>query len=144
VAANFRIQGSSNTTEQEGGGVVIPVQEFAVLTIPSNIYFQFRRPISQLQKLNAADRLDLIDSVASQLAGRIEDVADEDNVLTLSYSQPANAAGQLLDVMTIYVASDSGNSQGTVQVPLANIGPGDYTTSRVHAEVTALNAAEAL
>lgn len=144
MAANFKIQGSSNTTEQEGGGIVVPVQEFAVLTIPNNIYFQFRRPLSQLQKLSAADRLDLIDSVASQLAGRIEDVAVEDNVLTLSYSQPANAAGQLLDMMTIYVSSDSGNSQGTVQVPLANIGPGDYTSSRVHAEVAALNAAEAL
>lgn len=144
MAANFKIQGSSNTTEQEGGGIVVPVQEFAVLTIPNNIYFQFRRPLSQLQKLSAADRLDLIDSVASQLAGRIEDVAVEDNVLTLSYSQPANAAGQLLDMMTIYVSSDSGNSQGTVQVPLANIGPGDYTNSRVHAEVAALNAAEAL
>lgn len=144
MADNYTIQGSANTTEQEGGGVVIPVQEFAVLTKPSNIYFQFRRPIAQLQKLDAGDRKALVASVADQLATRIEDVAAEDNVLTLSYSQPANAAGQLLDVMTIYVASDSGNSQGTVQVPLANVGPGDYTSSRVNAEVAALNAAESL
>lgn len=144
MAKNYTILGSANSTEQQGAGAVVPVQEFSVQTKPSSIYFQFRRPVSQLQKLGDSERAALIAAVADQLATRIEAVAAEPSVLTLAYSQPANAAGQLLDVMTIYVQSDSGNSQGTVTVPLANLGPGEYTSSRITAEVAALNAAEAL
>lgn len=144
MATDYTILGSSNSTEQQGSGAVVAVQEFAVQTKPSGIYFEFRRPKSQLAALSDDDRLALIASVADQLATRIEAVAAEPNVLTLAYSQPANAAGQLLDEMTIYVASDSGNSQGTVQVSLADIGPGEVTSKAIKAEVDALNAAEAL
>lgn len=144
MAANYTVQGSWNTTELQGGTNIVPAQEFAVLSKPSGIYFQFRRPTSQLAKLDAAERAALIASIADQLATRIEKVMAESNVEWINYSQPTNAAGQLLDEMTIYVTSDSGNSQGTVSVPLAEIGPGDYTTSRVNAEVAALDAAEGL
>lgn len=142
MADNYTFAGSTLTTEQSPGGPTVQVQEFGYYTQPSNIYFQFRRPTSQLQKLSTADRKSLIASVADQLATRIEEVAALDNVETLAYSQPANAAGQLLDIMTVYVESDSGNSDGTVTIPLANIGPGSYTTSRINAEVDALNADE--
>lgn len=144
MASNYKILGSSNGTELQGGNTVVPVQDFAVQTKPSGIYFEFRRPVSQLQKLDAAGRAELINSVAEQLAARIEEVMAEPAVTFMTYSQPTNAAGNLLDVMTVYVQSDSGDSQGTVTIPLANIGPGDYTTSRVKAEVAALDAAEAL
>lgn len=144
MASNYTILGSSNGTELQGGNTVVPVQDFAVQTKPSGIYFEFRRPVAQLQKLDLAGRKELINEVADQLATRIEDVMDEPAVTWITYSQPTNAAGQLLDVMTVYVQSDSGDSQGTITVPLANIGPGAYTTSRVNAEVAALNAAEAL
>lgn len=144
MASNFTVLGSSNGTELQGGNTVVPVQDFAVQTKPSGIYFEFRRPVSQLQKLDAAGRVALINDVAGQLATRIEEVMSEPAVTWMTYSQPTNAAGQLLDVLTVYVQSDSGNSQGTITIPLADIGPGKYTTSRVNAEVAALNAAEAL
>lgn len=144
MAANYTILGSSATTELQGGNTIVPVQEFAVQTKPSGVYFQFRRPTAQLAKLDQEARNELIASVADQLATRIEEVMAEDAVLAITYSQPTNAAGQLLDTMTIYVQSDTGNSQGIVTVPLANIGPGPYTSSRIHAEVSALDAAEGL
>lgn len=155
MAENYDFLGSSNTTQNQGGGPPVPVQQFAIRTHPSpnrsaasadapGVYFQFRRPISQLKTLTAAERKDLIDSVATQLAGRIEAVMEKVNVEDMSYSQPTTRAGQLLDIMTVYVQSDSGNSDGTVDVPLANIGPGAYTSSRIADEVEALNDAESL
>lgn len=144
MAANYTVQGSSTTSELQGGNTVVPVQEFFIVTKPSGVYFQFRRPTSQLGKLSAADRAALIATIADQLSTRIEEVMAEPNVEWISYSQPTNAAGQLLDTMTIYVTSDSGNSQGLVSVPLAEIGPGHYTSSRINAEVDALNQAEGL
>lgn len=144
MAASYTVNGSWNTTELKGGNVVTPVQEFGIITKPSGIYFQFRRPVSQLSKLPTAARSALIADVADQLADRIEAVMKNDNVLDIAYSQPTNAAGQLLDCMTIYVQSDSGNSQGTVVVPLANLGPGAFTSSRIASEVEALNHAEDL
>lgn len=154
MAKSYVLLGSSNGTELQGGQVV-PVQEFAVQTVPSanrsdaaqdapGVYFQFRRPVSQLAKLSPDERLALVNSVATQLADRIEAVMSERPVENMLYSQPTNSAGQLLDVMTVYVESDSGNSQGAVTIPLAHIGPGEYTTSRIHAEVAALNDAEGL
>ena len=142
MASNYTFAGSTLTTEQAPGGPTVPVQEFGYYSQPSNIYFQFRRPTSQLQALSQSDRTALIASVADQLATRIEDVAALPQVETLAYSQPANAAGQLLDIFTVYVSSSSGLSDGQVTIPLANIGPGDYTTSRINAEVSALDADE--
>lgn len=154
MADNFDLLGSTNGSELQGG-VVVPVQEFAIQTRPSagrsdasrdapGVYFQFRRPVAQLAKLDRSERLELIHSIATQLASRIEAVMAEPPVENMVYSQPTNSAGQLLDLMTVYVQSDSGNSQGTVPIPLAHIGPGDYTSSRINAEVDALNAAEGL
>jgi len=144
MAANYTIVGQWPTTELQGGTNVIAVKEFAVTTKPDGLYFQFRRPQSQLSALSASGQTELIDSVADQLATRIEAVFNLANVTWIDYTQDTNPGGQLLDNMIVYVQSASGNSQGTVTIPLADIGPGDYTTSRVTAEVDALNAAEAL
>lgn len=146
---------SWRTTDLQGGNVVVPVQEFGVYTIPGpdrwydpnsalGVYFQFRRALSQLAKLSTADRNALISSIGDQLATRIEEVMAKPNVVWMAYSQPTNAGGHLLDTLTIFVQSDSGDSSTTVDVPLANIGPGQYTSSRIDAAVDALNAAEGL
>ena len=144
MAANYAIIGQWPTTELQGGTNVIPVKEFAVTTKPDGLYFQFRRPQSQLGKLDASGQAALVHSVAEQLATRIEDVFNLPAVTWIDYTQDTNPGGQLLDNMIVYVQSDSGNSQGTITIPLAEIGPGTYTTSRVDKEVEALNAAEGL
>lgn len=144
MADNYTVLGSFNTSELQGGNSIVPVQEFQIQTKPSNVYFQFRRPTSQLAALDAADRKALIASVADQLATRIEEVVALPNVELLAYSQPTNQAGQLVDTITVYVQSDSGNSEGTVNIPMADIGPGTVTTTAINAEVAALNDAEGL
>ena len=144
MAANFGRVKTWRTTELEGGSSVVPVQEFSTTSNPSGLYFQFRRPESQLAKLSATDRAALVASIADQIAVRMEAALKLHGVTWLAYSQPTNPAGQLLDIITLYVESDSGDSEGQVDVPIANIGPGEYTASRVAAEVEALNDIEGL
>lgn len=144
MAASFTILGSYRTSQLVGGSSVQPVQAFQVTTKPHDIYFEFRRPIGQLQRLTQEERDAEIAGVAEQLAKRLEAVRVEPHVTDVSYSQTTTPSGQLADTITVYVESTSGESDGTVAVPLANVGPGEYTTSRIHAEVRALDAAEAL
>lgn len=141
MAANYTVQGSWHTSEVSGGTTITPVQEFAILTKPSSVYFQFRRPETQLAKLDPAGRAALVASVADQLAVRIEKVATHDNVIGVSYSQPTNVTGMLVDTITVYVESTSGQSQGQFSVPMANIGPSQFKA--INDEVTALDAVEA-
>lgn len=142
MAANYTVDGSWNTTEIVGGSKAVAAQEFAIITKPSGVYFQFRRPVSQLSKLSSADRAKLVASIADQLSDRIEAVANHAQVDALSYSQPVNAAGQLLDTITIFYESTSGNSQGSFDVPMANIGPSQFKAIDTH--VDRLDATEGL
>lgn len=118
MAANYAFQSVKNTTELLGGQTSVPVQEFGYVTLPSNIYFQFRRPTAKVTKA-------LVASVADQLATRIEAVFASPNVQGLLYSQTTNASGQLVDVFTIYWASDDGTITGHFDQPMASLGPGN-------------------
>lgn len=142
MAANYTYLNQWPSSALIGGNNVVATVEFAYQTAPDGVYFQFRRPQTQLQKLDAGGRAALANDIAGQLATRIEAVFNLPNVTDISYSQDTTPAGQITDLMTIYVESDSGDGAGNVSVPLANIGPGTYTTSRINAEVAALNASE--
>jgi hypothetical protein len=143
MAANYTFLNQWPSSALIGGNNVVPTTEFAYQTEPDTIYFQFRRPQSQLVKLAAADRAALANSIADQLATRIEAVYNEANVSDIAYSQGQTAAGQITDLMTIYITTDSGDSQGTVTIPMANIGPGAYTDNAIQTELAALQAVEA-
>lgn len=140
MAANFTVDGSWHTSEVSGGTTITPVQEFAIITKPSGVYFQFRRPETQLAKLSASARAALVASVADQLSTRIEAVRQHDNVIDVGYSQPTSPTGQLLDKLTIYVESSSGQSQGQFAIPMANVGPSQF--GAIANEVDALDAVE--
>lgn len=144
MATNYTILNQWPSSALQGGSNVVATVEFAVQTKPNSLYFQFRRPKAQLAKLDSAARLAEIDTIADQLAVRIEAVFAEKNVIDIQYSQDTTPAGQISDMEIVYVQSDSGSSVGEVTIPQPNIGPGSYTTSRINAEVEALNDAEGL
>lgn len=116
MAANYTITGVRRTTELQGGATSIAVNEYSVLTIPSNIYFQFRRSLALSTTANIA-------SVADQLATRIEEVMASPNVTAIGYSQDTSPNGELIDNMTVYFASADGTAQGSIVTTLAAIGP---------------------
>ena len=118
MAAGYTIQGFTETYQLVGGNKVIRVREFHVVTHPSDIYFQFRRPKAKWAAENIAN-------VASQLAARIEAVYKSPNVVGLLYSQDIDAAGQLIDMFTVFWQSDDGSISGSLEQPMASLGPGN-------------------
>ena len=126
-----RITGSTQTVEVQGGNKLVTVKEYHVLSLPSETYFQFRRP-----KTTAAAT---IRSVANQFSGRIEAVLANALVTDVVYSQDTTQGGRLQDRMTTYYRSPDGAIEGDVEQPLAEFGP-NVTIAEV---VNELNAAGA-
>lgn len=116
MPANYTILDVRRTTELQGGSRSVAVNEYSVQTIPSNVFFQFRRTLDKISPANIA-------SVADQLATRIEEVMASPNVTAISYSQDVNQAGELLDNMYVYYASADLTAQGHIVTSLAAIGP---------------------
>lgn len=124
----FRIIGSTMTEEVQGGTKLVKVKEYQVLALPSETYFQFRRPAS----VAAAT----IKSVAGQFADRIEAVLGNPLVTDVVYSQDTTQGGRLQDRMTTYYRTADGAIQGDVESSLAQFGP-NFTGGQIAAEVAA-------
>lgn len=116
MPGNYEIVDTRLTTELVGGSKSTAVNEYSVITSPSNVFFQFRRTLAKSSPANIA-------SVADQLATRIEEVMASPNVTAISYWQSVNQAGELLDNMSVYYASDDQTVQGHIVTSLAAIGP---------------------
>lgn len=116
MAANYTITNVRRTTELQGGSHSVAVNEYSVNTIPSNVFFQFRRTLDKTSQANIA-------SVADQLATRIEEVMASPNVTAISYSQDVNQAGELLDNMYVYYMNADQTVSGHIVTSLAAIGP---------------------
>lgn len=116
MAGNYTITNVRRTTELQGGSNSVAVNEYSVITSPSNVFFMFRRTLDKTSAANIA-------SVADQLATRIEEVFVGPNVTAISYSQDVNQAGELLDNMYVYFQSDDQTASGHIVTSLAAIGP---------------------
>lgn len=116
MAANYTITNVRRTTELQGGSNSVAVNEYSVITAPSNVFFQFRRTLDKTSQANIA-------SVADQLSTRIEEVIAGPNVTAISYSQDVNQAGELLDNMYVYYMNDDQTVSGHIVTSLASIGP---------------------
>lgn len=114
----FRIEGFSPTVEYQGGNRVVQVREYHVYALPSETYFQFRRPKAKWDPAN-------IRSVAKQFSDRIEAVLALPNVTDVIYTQDVTLAGRLQDRMTTFYQSADGSVSGSVEQPLASFGPGN-------------------
>lgn len=125
----FQIQGFTQTQEVKGGTKLVKVREYHVLSLPSETYFQFRRPQPKWAAAN-------IKSIAKQLSDRIEAVLGLDDVVDVVYSQDTTAGGSLQDRMTTYYETPDGAISGSVDQPLASFGPGN-TGALISAEIAA-------
>ena len=121
--------GYSQTQEVQGGTKLVKVREYRRLALPSETYYQFRRPQG---KWGAAT----IDSVSEQFAGRIEDVLGNPLVTDVVYSQDTTAGGKLIDMMTTYYQTADGLVDGSVESSLAEFGP-NFTGAQVADEKAA-------
>lgn len=118
MPGNYEIIDTRRTTELLGGSKSVAVNEYSVITSPSNVFFMFRRTLPKSTPANIA-------SVADQLATRIEAVMASPNVTGISYSQGVSQSGELLDNMYVYYANADQTVQGHIVTSLAAIGPGN-------------------
>jgi len=121
--------GFSQTTEVQGGTKLVKVREYRRLSMPSETYYQFRRPQG---KWDAA----LIASVSEQFADRIEGVLAIPEVTDVIYSQDTTMGGRLQDRMTTYYQTLDGLIEGSVESSLAEFGP-TFTGQQVADEIAA-------
>jgi len=121
--------GYSQTREVQGGNKLVKVREYRRLALPSETYYQFRRPQGKWDAAN-------IDSVSEQFAGRIEAVLAIPEVTDVVYSQDTTAGGRLQDRMETYYQSADGVIEGSVESPLKDFGP-NFTGAQVAAEIAA-------
>jgi hypothetical protein len=132
----YRIEGYTQTSEVQGGTKIVKVREYHVFSLPSETYFQFRRPKPQAGVTTGPYAASSIKAVAKQLSDRIEAVLAIATVTDVVYSQDVTPGGQLQDTITTFYEADNGNIQGSVEQPMANFGP-TVTAKLVAAEIAA-------
>jgi len=125
----------SESVEYVGGTSSQQVAVVAVRTSPSLVYFEFRIPRADFTAAVARTE-------AEGYGAQVESVLTDPNVSGIEWYQDANQAGFLLDMGTIYVVSDSGNSSLSFTVPWGHVE--EQVLAPMIAKVRAeLNAAEA-
>lgn len=122
----FRKEGFTATSEVQGGTRIVKVKEWHVYSLPSETYFQFRRP--------ATLPMATVNSVAGQFSDRIEGVLALPGVTDVVYSQDVTPGGQLKDMMTTYYEADGGLIEDSVSSDLAHFGP-NFTGAQIDTEL---------
>lgn len=124
----YRITGSTQTVEVQGGTKLVTIKEYHVVSEPSETYFQFRRPKTVPQNT--------VKSVAKQLSDRIEAVIAKPVVTDVVYSQDTTQGGRLQDRMTTYYYDAASDISGDVESSLAEFGP-TFTMAQINKELDA-------
>jgi hypothetical protein len=122
--------GASKTVEVRGGSRVVSVIEYRRYSLPSRVFFQFRRDAQPAQTAGQ------LDSISEQLSDRIEAVLNLANVTDVDYFQDTSQAGRLQDRMRTYYRTDDG-LEGDVESDLAHFGP-TFTRNQINDEIAAL------
>lgn len=135
MATNYTGLTTKETIEYLGGGQSRDAIQVAGFTVPHNVWFYFRIPRTAFTDVKATGQ-------AQAYAGLIEDIFKNANVAGVEVQPVENAIGFLVDTVTVYVQSDSGDSQGTFDISFYALDP-----ARVDADVAklaaTLNAVEA-
>lgn len=116
-------------TREMRGNRLVRVNEFQVVALPSETYFEFRRAQGEPCFSNPA-------SCAKNIADRIEAVLALPEVTDVTWSQDTAPGGRLLDIMTTYYVSEDGRAEGAVEQRLAHFGPNN-TAAAIAAELGA-------
>lgn len=135
MAATYTVVTQYPTTEFLGGTQTRAVTAVGITTKPHDVYVEFRIPNTIYTAAEVGDY-----SLAYSAA--IEAYFTVPGVLAVSWGQQVNAGGELNDIYTVTVQSDSGNS--TAQFTTIDaLAPADVA-KKAEPLVAALNAAEAL
>jgi hypothetical protein len=94
-----------------GGTQMQRVVEVGCLTVPSQVFFQFRLPATGYTRAAGA-------AYAQGFALMIEDLLTLPYVAGISYRQDLNSAGQLLDQLDVFWQLEDGSADGDVVVSL--------------------------
>lgn len=122
--------------EYRGAAPAADVVEVSVLTIPHGVAYVFRQP-------RVGWTPALAKTAAENGAAYVEQVfTNNPNVVGIEIVDNQTPAGLLEDMWVIYVASDSGLSQLSFQMPATTFDQ-DSATAQVNAIAAQLNAAEA-
>lgn len=136
MAGDYRIATQYPTVEFLGGTQTRQVMAVGVFTVPSNIYFEFRIP-------RADYKADIVAQEAEGYSASLEADMQDPNIADITWFQSQQADGYLVDMATVYVVSDSGNSTANVDVPFGHTDP-RYLIPHIQPTVDELNKAEAL
>lgn len=136
MAGDYRIGLQYPDVEFLGGTQTRPVMAVGVFTNPHNVYFEMRIPKTDYKAATVA-------TYAEQYAANIEVAFQNPNVADIVWFQDQRADGYLVDMATVYVTSDSGNSTGTLDVLFGQLDL-RYLDPKITALVATLNQAEAL
>jgi len=134
AAAPFTVLGQYPDTEYLGGSKTRPVQVLEAATVDHGVYFEVRLPRSEASTDN-------LRALAGANATTYEALFDYTGVSDVQWSQEPTAAGMLADHVIIYVTSDSGDSEGVLDVRLDQL-TNEYVQPRIAALRAALNATE--
>ena len=136
MAPTYTVVTQYPTVEFLGGTQTRDVTAVGIVTIPHNIYTEFRIPDSIYNATQVKD-------YATAYSIALEALFAVHGVIGVSWGQGPAASGELLDLYTVFVQSDSGNSTGSVTFDNTKFGPATYDPL-IAAEVAKLNEVEAL
>lgn len=134
VSASVESLNITQTVEYLGGTQSRQVAVCAVRTAPSLVYFEFRIPRSGFTAAIARQE-------AEGYGALVESILTGPNVSGIEWWQNANDSGYLVDMGTIFVRSNSGNSGLSFDVPWGLVHP-EYVDGPISDLVAQLNAAE--
>jgi hypothetical protein len=137
VAEHWQFETSYEDVEFLGGNKTREVLVTGIRTKPSGIYVEVRVPKAIFTKYGAAS----VNDPAGAWATIFETIARMSHVAGVQWGQESKN-GMLEDVAIVTVESDSGESEATVTVPIAKIGP-NVTIPEVAKLNKQLNALEA-
>lgn len=116
MAATYQIVTQRPNTQYIGGTNTVPGMSVGFVTKPNSVYGEV-----------FVDQVDYAAGVTGgavlSLAEILEELFTFDGATGVSWSQRVNDSNLLVDQVTIYVTSDSGNSTGSLTVDIVNLGP---------------------
>lgn len=115
MASDYLIVHSVPDVAVTAGGDVQDVQRSTVMALPSGVQFPVR-------VASAGNIAGATGERASSMAAAFNAASAVAGVVGIQASQDTDVAGNVIDVVTLYIASDSGNVVITKQLPMALFG----------------------
>lgn len=114
MASDWSIIAQYPDVDSDGGSVARDVMVVGTLTAAHQVYFERRYP-------RAAFSESIAQSDANGFTIVFEDLFKIAGVEAVTWGQKLNAANQLIDFVTVYYTSSSGDSSNFVEVPFSKL-----------------------